>query len=145
MKKPVSFFLRYNDKKKKKMFFDSKSTKAPIYVEPLLAAVIGAAYQMIGERDPAYRNMMQIAKYGAIVGVANLVSTQGTGYLMPEVFTDPKMKHIQHAALNAGVTAGLNIFLQQALSKPKDLRVMFNAQAGALAGGGASLAASAMW
>ena len=125
--------------------FHNKSSSPPMYVEPLLAAAIGGLYQYVGERDPNFRTMSQIAKYGAVVGAANLISTQGTSYLMPDVFTNPKMKHMQHAALNAGVTAGLNVFLQQAMSKPKDLRVMFNAQAGALAGGGASLAGGALF
>ena len=117
-----------------------KNSKPPMYIEPLFAAAIAAGYQYVGERDPNFRTMSQVAKYGAVAGAANLISTQGTGYLMPDIFTNPKMKHLQHAALNSGVTAALNVFLQQALSKPKDLRVMFNAQAGALAGGGASLA-----
>ena len=117
-----------------------KNSKPPMYIEPLFAAAIGGAYQYLGERDPNFKTMSQVARYGAVCGAANLISTQGTSYLMPDVFTNPKMKHLQHAALNSGVTAALNVFLQQALSKPKDLRVMFNAQAGALAGGGASLA-----
>ena len=124
--------------------FDSKPKGHPMYVEPLLAAAIGGLSQYLGERDPQFKTMMQVGKYAAVVGAANLISTQGTAYLMPEVFTDPKMKHLQHAALNAGVTAGLNVFLQSMLSNPKDLRVMFNARTGALAGGGASLGAGAL-
>jgi len=115
-----------------------------MYVEPLLAAAIGGLVQYVGERDPNYKTMIQVGKYAAVVGAANLISTQGTAYLMPDVFQNPKMKHLQHAALNAGVTAGLNVFMQSMLSTPKDLRVMFNARAGALAGGGASLGAGAM-
>ena len=115
-----------------------------MYIEPLLAAAIGGLSQYFGERDPQFKTMMQVGKSAAVVGAANLISTQGTAYLMPEVFTDPKMKHLQHAALNAGVTAGLNVFLQSMLSNPKDLRVMFNARTGALAGGGASLGAGAL-
>ena len=116
-----------------------------MYVEPLMAAAIGGAYQYILERDSTYRTAAYVAKYAAVVGVANLLSTQGTAYLMPDLFKNPKIKHMQDAALNAGVTAALNVFLQQAVTTPKDLRVMFNAQAGALAGGGASLGAGAMW
>lgn len=127
------------------MMFHSKPQGHPMYVEPLLAAAIGGLSQYLGERDPQFKTMMQVGKYAAIVGAANLISTQGTAYLMPDIFTNPKMKHIQHAALNAGVTAGLNVFLQSTLSKPKDLRIMFNARTGALAGGGASLGAGAMW
>ena len=118
----------------------TKQSPPPMYIEPLLAAAIGGVFQYVGEQDPRYKTMTQVAKYGAAVGVANLISIQGTSYLMPDIFTNPKMRHVQHAALNAGVTAGINVFLQQAISSPKDLRVIFNAQAGALAGGGASLA-----
>jgi hypothetical protein len=125
--------------------FHSETRKAPMLItmlsEPLLAGVVGGVYNHFSESDPSFQNWRASVMYGSILALANLASTQGTAYLMPDVFRSEKLKRVQHAGLNAGVTAGLNVWLQSVLQNPKDLRVSHNALTGAIAGGSASIGA----
>ena len=126
--------------------FPSKSAHHPnaivaIVAEPLLAGLIGGAFNHFSETNPTYQTIQSAATYAGIVALANLASTQGTKALMPDIFKAEKLKRIQHAGINAGITAGLNVWLQSMMQSPKDLRVNHNLIAGAIAGGGASVGA----
>ena len=112
-----------------------------LVAEPLLAGIIGGSFNHFSETDPTYQTARTALMYASIVALANLASTQGTRYLMPDIFKTEKLKRIQHAGINAGVTAGLNVWLQSMMQTPKDLRVNHNLIAGAIAGGGASVGA----
>ena len=126
--------------------FHPKAAKQPnaivaLVAEPILAGLIGGAFNHFSETDVNYQTVQSAAVYAGIVALANLASTQGTRYLMPDIFKTEKLKRIQHAGINAGVTAGLNVWLQSTMQTPKDLRVNHNLIAGAIAGGGASVGA----
>ena len=126
--------------------FHPKAAKQPnaivaLVAEPILAGLIGGTFNHFSETDVNYQTVQSAAMYAGIVALANLASTQGTRYLMPDIFKTEKLKRIQHAGINAGVTAGLNVWLQSTMQTPKDLRVNHNLIAGAIAGGGASVGA----
>ena len=109
----------------------------PMVAKHGTAAAVGAGVNlfMTGEEF----DMMEMAKYGAIVGASSFVACRLSSMLIPE-FDNPYLASVQKIALQSSATAGLNIIGQRYGNL--DLRIENSAIAGALAGGSGVLVAS---
>ena len=109
----------------------------PMIAKHATAAAVGAGVNLFMSGDRF--DMMEMARYGAVVGGSSFVSCRLSAMLIPE-FDNPYLASIQKIALQSSGTAALNILGQRYVNM--DLRIENSAIAGG--GGGAGVLVASM-
>ena len=105
-------------------------------LEPAIATGIAFGYNKLFESNSSYSNLQSIGKYSLIVGGSNLVGNMLVEQFIP-TFKNQQLLNLQKVMMSTASTTGLNFVGQRFINN--DVRFDFNLQAGAIAGGGASV------